>query len=103
LIDDFKKFGVAAGVWVDGSFVTEKEAPNDIDMVFIIDHKEVERLPQGAKARFKRFSDQSYIEDLYDCQLFIVRDDQDDLKEYFIDWFGHSRTGEPKGMVRFYI
>ena len=103
LIDDFKKFGIAAEVWIDGSFVTEKQAPNDIDIVFIVDHKEVDRLSKGAKTRFKRFSDQSYIGNLYDCHLFIIRNDQDDLRDYFEDWFGHSRTGEPKGMIRFYI
>jgi hypothetical protein len=103
LIEDFKKFGVAAEVWVDGSFVTTKQAPNDIDIVFIINPEEVERLSKGAKARFRRFSDRAYIEDLYDCHLFILRNDQDDLKEYFEEWFGHLRTGEPKGMVRLYI
>lgn len=103
LIDDFKKFGVAAEVWVDGSYVTEKQSPNDIDVVFIVNPEEVERLSKRAKARFSRFANRSYIEDLYDCHLFILRDDQDDLKDYFEDWFGHSRSGEGKGLIRFYI
>jgi len=103
LIDDFKKFGIAAEVWIDGSYVTEKQSPNDIDAVFIVNHEEVAQLSKNAKARFMRFSDRTYIEDMYDCHLFILRDDQDDLKNYFGDWFGHSRSGEPKGLVRFYL
>jgi hypothetical protein len=78
LIDDFKKFGIVAEVWVDGSFVTEKQVPNDIDVVFIVNHEEVERLSKNAKARFMRFSNRPYIEDMYDCHLFILRDDQND-------------------------
>ena len=103
LIDDFKKFGLTIEVWVDGSYVTDKQAPNDIDVVFIINPKEVERLSKHAKARLRRFTDRSYIEDLYDCHLFILRNDQNDLKEYFEDWFGHSRSGAPKGLLRFYF
>jgi hypothetical protein len=90
-------------VWIDGSYVTGKQAPNDIDVVFITNHEKVERLSKNAKARFMRFSNRPYIEDLYDCHLFILRDDQNDLKDYFQDWFGHSRSGEPKGLIRFYI
>ena len=103
LIDDFKKFGIVAEVWIDGSYVTGKQAPNDIDIVFIVNPREVEHLSKNAKARLRRFSDRSYIENLYDCHLFILRDDQDDLKDYFEDWFGHSRSGEPKGLIRFYL
>jgi len=77
--------------------------PNDIDVVFIVNPQEVERLSKSAKARFSRFANRSYVEDLYDCHLFILRNDQDDLKNYFENWFGHSRSGEPKGLIRFYI
>jgi hypothetical protein len=103
LLADFKKFGLTAEVWIDGSYVTEKQSPNDIDVVFIINPEEVERLPRSAKVRFRRFSDRAYIEDLYDCHLFVLRNDQDELKDYFEDWFGHSRSGEPKGLIRFFI
>ena len=103
LVEDFKKFRIAVEVWIDGSFVTDKQVPNDIDAVFIVDPLEVEQLPRGVQARLRRFSDRSYIEDLYDCHLFILRNDQDDLQAYFQDWFGHTRTGEPKGLIRFYF
>ena len=103
LIDDFKKIGIAVEVWIDGSFVTDKQDPNDIDIVFIVDPQEIDGLSKETKARLRRFSDRSYIEDLYDCHLFIIRNDQDELQEYFEEWFGHSRTGEPKGLVRFYF
>lgn len=104
LVEDFKKFGVAAEVWVDGSFVTSKLSPGDIDIVFVVDHAQANWLPLPAKNRFQRFSDQAYIMELYDCHLFVIRDDQEDIRNYLAeDWFATSRDDMPKGLVRFYI
>lgn len=44
-LDQLAKVGVRFEVWVDGSFITSKEIPSDIDIVLWCNGREVDSLP----------------------------------------------------------
>lgn len=111
LIANFRRFllvlrnlGVTGMLWLDGSFVTEKPHPRDIDLVlFVTDAvlrglvpKDLDRLKQlihnkpDTKLRFK-------------CDLYFCDPDDADWRSYWRGWFGYDRNEEPKGVARLAI
>ncbi|MCP9755826.1 hypothetical protein EGI26_11730 [Lacihabitans sp. CCS-44] len=52
-LEEFKKLGLRAEIWIDGSFTTEKEEPDDIDLLFLLDINEVDNLTGNKAKLFK--------------------------------------------------
>jgi hypothetical protein len=96
-------------LWVDGSFVTNKLNPNDIDVVLIIDAfilaqkgKEIEILFKSNTAKLE------YLVDAYTIAKYDELDSKYPLfqieKAYWANWFGYSRRNIqgkrfPKGFL----
>lgn len=94
--------------WIDGSFVTTKRDPRDIDMtIFILmeswrkldnaSRQKVASLTQGPEPKI-RFGCDSY--------LVLVPEDGDSLEATYLLWRGYwdrqwsrGRTGSPKGYI----
>jgi len=96
--------GLKGELWVDGSFLTEKKEPNDIDCVLIID-----AFPSDISAESVRnvsaHLDKSVIAAQYGMDLYLVaRTPQTPEKEklsYWRGWFGYCRDGiTAKGIAR---
>ena len=93
-------------VWLDGSFCTEKEDPDDIDIACFYRSDQLDAL-QGKHAIMARalagFAMNLTLKQRYECDCyFIVREDAAD-RDYWIDWFGFSRSREPKGIPRIWL
>lgn len=95
--------------WVDGSFVTSKSTPNDIDLLTIIDFKTFESKEKLIHDRFRlQGAKEKYGIDAYTIRAYPLEHRNHFLYHsdmlYWYNWFGHtkrSRTGKtsPKGFV----
>ena len=77
---------------LDGSFVTAKENPADIDVI-------LELLPDtfDTTTREARILLESRIR--FNIHFFPVREGDDEFFQHWTAFFGHDRNGVPKGLV----
>jgi len=90
----------------DGSFTTNKQNPNDIDIVSFLSHISVNEHGSGlTEFQTKNGSKDNYFVDGYIIPYYpktnplyaIITKDRID---YWYDWFGHDRSGNPKALIR---
>lgn len=98
-IEEARSTSVVHAVVVDGSFITTKESPNDIDLVAVLsgDHDFSQELRPFQTAALSHRS----VNRRYGFDLFAARDNSTEYREY-VDFFQQVR-GEPglrKGIVR---
>lgn len=101
---------VAIKQWVDGSYVTNKENPNDIDLVTHIDALELNKRTEIHK-NLNRLLDNARCKSKYRCDVYAIHVYPKELsdrykhykkrEEYWSKWFGHDRDGNPKGIIEF--
>jgi hypothetical protein len=90
-------FGVITEIWLNGSFVTEKPEPGDIDVVMFMDSGKLNNLMDAQK---------SFLLNITDIQLNYLTDvryamsDDANSRSYWRGWYGFSRDEQPKGFVR---
>ena len=99
--------------WIDGSFISKKQNPNDIDLVTILDYEVIEA---NQALLDKRFTDKGAIEQ-FNLDAYIVRKFPDDHKKafftisdlaYWNDWFSRSKKDKsgrrfPKGYIEIHF
>ena len=99
---------IAAVLWVDESFVTDKSDPNDVDVVAFILSEDVAKATADAIAFLKRISKGAYCQSEFLTHFFIVpMYDKSDpryktywqARSYWRKWWGQTRGGDRKGFV----
>ncbi|MEM1120570.1 MAG: hypothetical protein AAGJ18_08970 [Bacteroidota bacterium] len=90
--------------WIDGSFISQKENPKDIDLVTFLDYSIYEKRGEKVLNDFWKFS----LEDQY-IDSYIVKEYPKDHPKYsvflseknlWIDRYSTTRTDEPKGFLK---
>lgn len=90
--------------WINGSFISQKEAPKDIDFVTFLDYKIYERRGDNVLDKFWKFSLEEQFLDSY-----IIKSYPDDHPNYpiclseknlWLDRYGTDREDEPKGFLK---
>jgi len=99
-IESFEEIGINAEIWIDGSFSTQKEEPNDIDILFIVDEMEVNQLAPESQNSLTNLFDRNESKIRYCCDLFLITSNNFDIRSYWRGWFGFSRNEAPKGIPR---
>lgn len=93
------QFHIWFEIWIDGSFVTEKEEPDDIDVVIFAKKTEINNLTAYYKNSFwlliSRDCKKLYLTDAY----FATIEDYSS-RSYWRGWFGFTREEKPKGMIK---
>ena len=84
--------------WIDGSFVTDKKEPNDIDVVLW--YNAVSTISPRELRTYRELKDSKLMMHHYRCDVYLVKNGNDTLRKYWENWFGKDRTGHPKGIVR---
>ena len=102
-LDKFNETGLRAEIWIDGSFATHKPDPNDIDIIFFVDGIEVNKLSPDLQAILWELNNRSLSQIRYNCDAFILPNNNPDNRSYWRGWFGFSRDEQPKGIIRLYI
>lgn len=103
LIEKVEEIGISFEVWIDGSFVTNKEEPNDIDIAFFYDPNAANLLPADKKIIFQEVANNSISKYRYNCDVYFLPNDSIDLRSYWRGWFGFTRTEKAKGFARIII
>lgn len=108
MFESLRLKSVVCEVWLDGSFMTRKINPEDVDLVVCIpadfaDHCNEEQMGvlSEISANLKRSGETRC--DTYACVVPRASDplfeELSERIEYWKRWFGHSRSGEPKGIA----
>ena len=76
---------------LDGSFVTDKKEPNDIDAILVVPDD------FNTTTREAHILLESKIR--FNIHLFPVRKNDNEFLQQWIEFLGHDRNGEPRGLV----
>ena len=92
--------------WINGSFSSNKDNPNDIDVVTLFEFTaELDRKADVLKQfTSKGYSKQSYSVDSYIVPVYDIRDPRyaitQELVQYWKDWFSYDRQRRKKGFIQ---
>ncbi|MFN8354179.1 MAG: hypothetical protein U0Y10_07035 [Spirosomataceae bacterium] len=90
-------------IWIDGSFISQKNHPNDLDLLNILADKEVLHQQKFAfEPLFAERAKESYYVDAY----FLLLSETQEIKElerYWRKQFGRSQDYSPKGFIEMTI
>lgn len=100
LIEEFKQVGLDAEIWLDGSFSTRKEEPDDIDILFVVDEEKLNSLPFENYQIIESLFDREETKIRYNCDLFLIMSNSFNDRSYWRGWFGFTREEQPKGIPR---
>lgn len=89
-------------VWVDGSFVTEKPKPNDVDVVIFADLDDLDNLSDEQQKKVRQLI-QGDTRQRYETDAFLAPVGNSARRKYWRDMFGTDRQGNPKGIYRLVI
>jgi hypothetical protein len=99
-IDRLKKFGLDFEVWLDGSFVTEKLDPNDIDLVVFVPQS-VSALDVAKQQELHTLLvDRASAKKKFGCDVFMAVKGDANHRSYWRGWYGFDRDEKPKGIAR---
>jgi len=101
-IGQFEEFSLDMEIWIDGSFVTKKINPSDIDLVVIFDEKSVNALSSEEQNTLKQLFEKETIKIRYECDVYFIPNRIDD-KSYWRGMFGFDKNENPKGIIRLNI
>jgi hypothetical protein len=100
-IGQFSKFNINIEAWIDGSFVTKKENPDDIDMVVLISEVDVNKLSEDNKNSLRALLDKNTCLGRFNLDVYYTSKENRDKKAYWRGLFGFQRDEvTPKGLVR---
>ena len=106
IIDSLSLAGVAADVWVDGSFLTEKIEPEDSDIVVCIQHHVYENGTSQQRGVINWINSNLKTTRLCDSYVYVEYPPGHPLhaigewmRAYWIRQFGFSRGDEFKGLA----
>lgn len=94
--------------WIDGSYVTTKTDPEDIDVVTHIPGADLDALDPPARATLRGLISGAISQELHGCDSYVCAVYPPDHplhavyqanRDYWDKWFGHDRAGNPKGYV----
>lgn len=92
--------------WVNGSYTTRKENPNDIDVVSLVIHSDQLNAKSHLLIKFltNGGSKEQYLVDGYFIPMYPENDPRYTITQYWINywsnWFGMDRQGRPKGIIQ---
>ena len=84
--------------WIDGSFVTDKEEPNDVDI--ILWHNTLPSISPRELRIYRELRDDNLMMSRYRCDVYLAANGNGKLRRYWTNWFGYDRTQHPKGIIR---
>jgi hypothetical protein len=92
--------------WIDGSFTTKKENPNDIDVAILVEYSDElnEKADILMKFTSKGYAKQNYSIDSYIIPVYDIRDSRyiytQEAVQYWKNWFSFDRNQRKKGFIQ---
>ncbi len=104
-LDLFQSLGIKAEVWIDGSFVTWKDDPDDIDLAFLLNETEVNTISPEKQMLFRQLMIETKkvkIRYLLDVHYFDNKNVEQ--RKYYQNLFGLERDNlNQKGIFKLLI
>ncbi len=83
--------------WINGSFVTNKEHPNDIDIVTFIDFSQYHKQKQALENQFSKFGSRQYYKGLDAYLVCVFPENHEFYQTYRSDYaYWYNLFGNPK-------
>lgn len=99
LIIKIQEFKISFEVWIDGSFLTTKPQPLDIDLLILAKKRDVNKYVQDRFYSFFSNENKHNIKMLYSCAVsYIIKGQKRDY-DFWYNWFSKSRQGQSKGFI----
>ncbi len=105
MVDLLTTDGIRGNLWVDGSFVTQKVEPEDVDVVLEVPQAVFDNATSVQKERLCWFASrqradvtQKRLDYACDCYLFANAPGDSDTLDYWMRQFGRDRSNNPKGI-----
>jgi len=98
LLAEVKEVRIFTEAWIDGSFVSDKDEPNDVDVVLW--YNTASSISPRELRTYRELKDSDLMMFRYCCDVYLGDNGDDALQRYWKNWFGKSRTGQPKGIIR---
>lgn len=109
-VETLKQCGIEkAECWIDGSFSTRKENPNDVDMVLIIDKDILDNIPEDKKLIASELFNPQLAKIKYKCDAYVLAKVDEyhpdymnymENRSYWRGFFCFDRKENPKGIIR---
>ncbi len=97
---ELESTGIAAKLWVDGSFLTQKPDPNDIDLVVMFCPKSVDALPPDSQRALVLLLDNQASKARFSLDVYCIDYNNAQDCSYWRGWLGFHRDGiTAKGFV----
>jgi hypothetical protein len=98
-VNKMAKLGIVGELWFDGSFVSRKSEPNDVDLLVVIDSTYFSQLKDHERYAVERAVDNARPRIMYRCDVYSVVSSNTVVVSYWRGWFGFQRDGKtPKGI-----
>ena len=95
------QLGLDYRAWLDGSFLSEKPEPADIDLVIICREAHINSLSPGVQDAlvdiFSRYRKDTKLR--YGCDVYLMIAGDSQREQYWRDLFGSDRSGSSKGII----
>jgi hypothetical protein len=108
LRSDLAGHGINTTQWIDGSFVTGKPEPEDVDVVSFARSALLDALPMEAQRFMETLADEArskltYFTHHFTVPIYPEHDARypafDATRRYWRKWWGRTRRGTPKGFL----
>ncbi len=96
--------GITGTLWLDGSFVTQKPHPGDVDCLLLSSNSVLTSLTPGNLDTFMQIVQNKRDTKLrYRCDFYFCDQDDQNWRSYWRGWFGFDRNEDVKGIARLTI
>lgn len=106
MVDLLTADAVRCNLWVDGSFLTTKLEPKDVDVVLEVTAAVIASATRLQKERLSWFASkndadviQKHRDYACDCYLFFDAPGKPRMRDYWMRQFGRDRSNRTKGIV----
>jgi hypothetical protein len=104
LLNLLSDLGLSCQAWLDGSYLTEKPEPDDIDIALLVDDDILGRLTPSALDTYNSLIDNHFeTKTRYKCDLYSIDQADFHARAYWRGLFGFARSELPKGIGRMQI
>ena len=106
MVDRLVAVGIRGDLWIDGSFLTTKTDPDDVDIVLELSQATTDN-PSKAQANILSWFASVDATDVRqkrsdyacDCYLFVAESGVGPKRQYWLSQFGRDRHGNSKGIA----
>lgn len=93
LISRIRDIGIPCDIWLDGSFVTTKEEPDDLDVVVFISRIAINGLSKEKLAMAYELQNRPLMRARYACDIYVEPADEQERRIYWVEKMSKGHNG----------